>query len=230
MNKYVTEFIGTFLFVFSVALAAIHAGALAPLAIGGALACVVAIGSRISGGHTNPAITLAVYLRGRIGGAEALAYGLAQIVGAAVASAVAGLVTGRVFLVAPIARSGLVAALIVEVVFAGFLALGFLHFGGDEARSERSIHGLVLGVTLTVGLVVGGSIAAGAFNPAVALGPAIAAAGSAPIGHVWLHAAGPLLGGALAAAIHRAQQPTIGPWGATASASGLRRRGEGPLS
>lgn len=229
MHKHVTEFIGTFLFVFCVALAGPHAGALAPLAIGAALAAVVALGGPVSGGHVNPAITLAAALRGRIGGREALGHVVAQIVGAAVASAVAGLATGRVFLLAPIASPELIASLVIAAVFSCFLALVFLGVTDDEAVGEGTVHGLVAGVTLMVALLVGGRIAGGAFNPAVALGPAIAAAPGASVAHVWPYVVGPLLGGALAALLHRAREPaaTTGAWPVGPMPS---QSGNGPLS
>ena len=67
MNRYVVEFIGTFFLVLTVGMVSIDpgAGALAPLAIGSALAVMVYAGGHISGGHYNPAVTLAVWLRGK---------------------------------------------------------------------------------------------------------------------------------------------------------------------
>ena len=66
MRKYVTEFIGTFGLVFTVGCAVMGKVALAPLAIGAALMVFVYAGGHISGGHYNPAVSLAVYLRGRL--------------------------------------------------------------------------------------------------------------------------------------------------------------------
>jgi aquaporin Z len=66
MRKYLAEFIGTFFLVLTVC-AAVSAGAtVAPIAIGGVLAAMIFAGGHISGGHFNPAVTLAVYLRGRL--------------------------------------------------------------------------------------------------------------------------------------------------------------------
>jgi aquaporin Z len=66
MRKYVTEFIGTFGLVFTVGCAVVGKAALAPLAIGAALMVFVYAGGHISGGHYNPAVSLAAYLRGRL--------------------------------------------------------------------------------------------------------------------------------------------------------------------
>jgi hypothetical protein len=65
MRKYVTEFIGTFGLVFTVGCAVLGKVALAPLAIGAALMVFVYAGGHISGGHYNPAVSLAAYLRRR---------------------------------------------------------------------------------------------------------------------------------------------------------------------
>jgi glycerol uptake facilitator-like aquaporin len=62
VHKYVTEFIGTFGLVFTVGCAVMGKAALAPLAIGAALMVFVYAGGHISGGHYNPAVSLAAYL------------------------------------------------------------------------------------------------------------------------------------------------------------------------
>ncbi|MEZ4452975.1 MAG: aquaporin [Nannocystaceae bacterium] len=205
MKNYVTESIGTFLFVFSIALAVAYAGPLAPLAIGAALMCAVYMGGHLSGGHYNPAVTLAVLLRGKIGGREAIFYMLAQLVGAALAAVAAGLVTHEAFVAAPGPSVGVGAALLVEAVFTFFLALVVLNTATDDAVTGNSFYGLAIGFTVTVAAFAGGSVSGGAFNPAVGLGPAIAAIGAASIGHVWIYAVGPLFGGALAGVVYRVQ-------------------------
>ena len=67
MSKYVVELIGTFFLVLTIGLVVIEpgAGAFAPLAIGSILMVMIYAGGHISGGHYNPAVTLAVWMRGR---------------------------------------------------------------------------------------------------------------------------------------------------------------------
>ncbi|MBV8317964.1 MAG: aquaporin, partial [Planctomycetaceae bacterium] len=67
MAKYIVEFIGTFFLVFTVGMTVIgaSAGVIPPLAIGSALMVMIYAGGHISGGHYNPAVTLAVWIRGR---------------------------------------------------------------------------------------------------------------------------------------------------------------------
>ena len=64
MNKYIAEFIGTFFLVLTVGCTVIPgaAGVIAPLAIGASLMVMVFATGHISGGHLNPAVTLAVFL------------------------------------------------------------------------------------------------------------------------------------------------------------------------
>jgi aquaporin Z len=83
MNKYLVEFIGTFFLVFTVGMCVIKpdAGPLAPLAIGSALMVMVYAGGHISGGHYNPAVTVAVWLRGKCAAAVVPAYIAAQVLG-----------------------------------------------------------------------------------------------------------------------------------------------------
>jgi aquaporin Z len=88
MKKYLVEFIGMFLFVRTVGMVVIDPGigSFAPLAIGSVLMVLVYAGGHVSGGHYNPAVTLAVWLRGRCATADVLAYWIAQILGAFAAS------------------------------------------------------------------------------------------------------------------------------------------------
>ena len=67
MNKYLVEFIGTFFLVFTVGMCVIKpdVGNFAPLGIGSALMVMIYAGGHISGGHYNPAVTIAVWLRGK---------------------------------------------------------------------------------------------------------------------------------------------------------------------
>lgn len=90
IHKLLTEFIGTFFLVFTVGMVVPHAGeanVIAPLAIGSALMVMVYAGGHVSGGHYNPAVSLAVLLRGRMSANEIVPYIVIQ----AAAGGVAGL-------------------------------------------------------------------------------------------------------------------------------------------
>src|SRR5438093_4209588 len=92
MNKYIAEFIGTFFLVLTIGCTVIGAGAgvIAPLAIGATLMVMVYAGGHISGGHYNPAVTLAVWMRGKCDTKDVPGYMAAQFVGAIVASLLVG--------------------------------------------------------------------------------------------------------------------------------------------
>ena len=83
MKKIITEFIGTFFLVMSAGLAS---GDLTVLIIGATLMVMIFAGGHISGAHYNPAVTLAVFIRGRCTLNEALGYWVAQFVAAVVAA------------------------------------------------------------------------------------------------------------------------------------------------
>jgi len=79
MQKYLAEFLGTLFFVY-VILATGN-----PLAIGAALALVILLTSRISGGHINPAVSMVMASSGKISSSEVMPYIIAQILGGLVA-------------------------------------------------------------------------------------------------------------------------------------------------
>src|SRR5438034_10712610 len=89
-RKLAVEFIGMFLFVFTVGMATnkAGAGALAPLAIGSVLMVMVFAGGHVSGGHFNPAVSTAVFLRGRMAAIEFGSYVATQLVAAVIAGLV----------------------------------------------------------------------------------------------------------------------------------------------
>ena len=86
-RKYVVEFIGTFFLVFTIGMVAFGSPTrrrkgFAPLAIGAALMVMIYAGGHISGGHYNPAVTLAVAIRGRCPWRDVPFYMIAQVLGA----------------------------------------------------------------------------------------------------------------------------------------------------
>ena len=76
MNKYIAELIGTFFLVLTIGCTVIggNAGVIPPLAIGAALMVMIFAGGHVSGGHFNPAVTLAVFLRGRCDAKDVVPY------------------------------------------------------------------------------------------------------------------------------------------------------------
>ena len=209
MNKYLTEFIGTFFLVLTIGLSVLGGTPMAPLAIGASLMVMVYMGGHVSGGHYNPAVTLAVLLRGKLQGRDVVPYMVAQILGALSAAAVVYLVLGRTFAPAPGQGASPIGALLIEVLYTTALCLVVLHSATAPQTTGNSFYGLAIGFTVTAGAFAGGSISGGAFNPAVGIGPILASAllGGGSVANLWLYLVGPFAGGVVAAVVYRVQQP-----------------------
>src|SRR6185295_1267450 len=123
MKNYLTEFIGTFFLVLTIGFTATTGTPMAPLAIGSALMIMVYMGGPISGAHYNPAVTLAIMMRGKLGLGEALRYWASQLLGAFAASVVVYIVLGRTFAPAPGDGANGFQALVVEFLYTFALAL-----------------------------------------------------------------------------------------------------------
>jgi aquaporin Z len=209
MRNYLTEFIGTFFLVLTVCLTVIGAVSMAPLAIGASLMIMVYMGGHVSGGHYNPAVSLAVLLSGKMSSAgEFVAYVASQVGGAIAAALVAYLITGKTFAPAPADSASALGALLVETLFTFALALVVLNSAVSAKTQGNSFYGLAIGFTVVVGAFAGGSISGGAFNPAVGTGPILvnAALAGGSLAHWWLYLVGPFAGGALASAVFSVQE------------------------
>ena len=210
MNKYLTEFVGTFFLVLTIGLSVLGGTPMAPLAIGAVLMVMVYMGGHVSGGHYNPAVSLAVWLRGKLDARDIVPYMTMQVLGAVAAAAVVYAVLGRTFAPAPGESVSAVGALLVEVLYTTALCLVVLHSATAPQTTGNSFYGLAIGFTVAAGAFAGGAISGGAFNPAVGIGPILVSAifgSSGALGHLWLYLLGPFLGGFLAAAVYRLQQP-----------------------
>lgn len=207
MRDCITEAIGTFFLVLTVGLTVTAGVPMAPLAIGCSLMIMVYMGGHISGGHYNPAVTLGVFLRGRLPAAKVLPYWAAQLVGAIVAGLVVLYVTGKTYPCAPGADADALKALLIEFLFTFALVLVVLNVATADRTAGNSFYGLAIGFTIVVAAFAGGGISGGAFNPAVGIGPILVDTlrGGASLPNVWLYIVGPLAGGVAAAAVFKVQ-------------------------
>ena len=208
MKKLLTEFIGTFFLVLTIGMMVTAGSPFAPLAIGAGLTVMVYMGGHISGAHYNPAISLAMLLRGKLANRDFIPYVVAQLLGSTAAAAAVHLIAGRTF--APVPGDGVTAlsALLVEVLFTFALALVVLNVATHEGTAGNSHYGIAIGFTVMAGAFAGGPISGGAFNPAVGIGPTLinATLGSGSFDHLWLYLVGPLLGAVLAATVFGVQE------------------------
>ena len=203
MKKYLVEFIGTFFLVFTVGMAVRSGAALAPLAIGSALMVMIFAGGHISGGHFNPAVTLAVWIRGKSEMRESFRYWSAQ----AAAALVAALIVTFLFNGKPAggpALHGTIPSAIVEFLFTFALAWVVLNVATAKGTAGNSFYGLAIGMTVMTGVVAVGGVSGGAFNPAVGLG--VFTMGLENLHQLGVYVVADLLGGAAAALAFKAAQ------------------------
>lgn len=202
MRRYIAEFIGTFFLVLTVGVTVLGQVALAPLAIGAVLMTMVYAGGHVSGGHFNPAVTLAVHIRGKISREDLAAYWVAQVAAAFLAAVVARWLVDppSVQALSPSGR-GLWQAMAAEALFTFALAYVVLNVATSDDTKDNSFYGLAIGFTVAAGAFAVGGISGGAFNPAVAIGAA--AMGKFAWAKIWLWLVATLLGGAVAGYVYR---------------------------
>lgn len=168
-KKLTVEFIGTFFLVFTVAATALLSSdkTLAAIAIGFVLMVMVYAGGQISGGHYNPAVSLAAAIRKALPWKDIVPYWLAQILGGLAAAFLASGIAAMPE-TAP-AEPELLNIIAGEFLFTFALCYVVLMTATTKASEGNSYFGLAIGSTVTVGAIAVGGICLGAFNPAVAL-------------------------------------------------------------
>jgi aquaporin Z len=206
MRKYITEFVGTFGLVLTVGCVVLTESSLAPLAIGGVLAALVFAGGHISGAHYNPAVTLAVLLRGRVSGGDVLPYFGVQIAGGLLGGMAARMMVNPDSIQA-LSFSGreIAVALVAEFLFTFLLAYVVLNVATSQDHDDNSFYGLAIGFTVFAGASAVGSLSGAAFNPAVAI--AVSAIGLFSWSAIWIYLVANFAGGALAALVFRLLNP-----------------------
>jgi len=205
MKKYIVEFIGTFFLILTVVCAVNSAavGMFAPIAIGSMLMVMIYAGGHISGGHFNPAVTLAVFMRGKCDAADVPGYMGAQFLGGAAAAAIGAFVldkagTGAMDLGIAGSDTSVVQGFIAELLGTFALAWVVLQTATTKSNSGNSFYGLAIGFTVTAcAYALGGFGTGGCFNPAVALGTLIDGLNTGM--NIGVAIVADLIGGALAA-------------------------------
>ncbi len=198
MKKYLVEFIGTFFLVFTVGSTVIApgAGALAPIAIGASLMVMVFAGGHVSGGHYNPAVTFAVWLRGKCDTKDVVPYWIAQI-GAAFVAAWIVQKLKMPGAAQPLVLAGWKPAFVAEFLFTFALCWVVLNVATSKATMGNHFYGVAIGMTVMTGAFAVGGVSGGAFNPAVAFG--ITKMGLSLWGNLWILLVGEAAGAIVAA-------------------------------
>ena len=223
VKKYIAEFLGTFILVTIGCGTAMLVGCdsengggyvLTALAFGLAIVAMAYSVGNISGGHVNPAVSLAVLMNGGMSVSDFFGYLVAQCCGALAGSSLlavifdAGSVTDKT---GGYGTNGLAgvhdsigAGLLVEITLTCIFVLAIL--GVTSKKQEHgSFGGLIIGLSLTGVHILGIGLTGTSVNPARSLGPAIVAAikgNSAAMDSLWVFIVGPFIGAALAAVIY----------------------------
>lgn len=211
-QKYIAEAFGTFVLVF-VAAGALMAnwqtgGSLGTvgvaMAAGATFAAMIYATSHISGGHLNPAITIALWATGHIKTLVGLGYILAQLIGSVVAALFLKIIfTGispQYYLGDTALAAGVTpgVAILVEALLTFILV--WTVFGTlVDKKAVPGFGGLLVGAMLAIGIMVAGGITMGALNPARSFGPALVSSHWATHYVYWV---GPVIGGLVAGFIY----------------------------
>ena len=220
MKKYLAEMIGTMVLVLMGCGVAVSLNcssdcatvANAGTVIGTALAFGLAVVAMaytiggISGCHINPAITLGVFLSGRMSGKDAGMYILFQCIGAFIGSALLCLLTANVEDLAGTGANDLqngvsvMGGLIAEIIFTCVFVLVVLGATSKTNGATNNFAGLAIGLSLVLIHLACIRYTGTSVNPARSLAPAFFQCGTA-LANLWIFIVGPFVGGALAAGI-----------------------------
>ena len=206
-RKYLAELVGTFLFMtigYGSVAAFGAAGApgllVVPFSFGfGLLAAIFAVG-HISGGHFNPAVTVAAVLDNRTTAQDAVGYILAQVIGAIAAAAVVLIVAGQPAVAAGVTKPGGsvsdIGALILEII----LAAGFILVILTSTKRAPSLAPLAIPLTL-IAIHFGAAPLSGAsVNPARSIGSALV---GQDLSALWIYIVAPIVGAVAGWAIYK---------------------------
>ena len=199
MNKVLTEFIGTFFLVMGAAFAGGPGAALA-------LVVMVYAGGHISGAHYNPAVSFAIWMRGRLSLGDMFGYWMSQIAGALLAA----IVVANVFATEGLAEcavpaDGITTGLIAEIIGTFALVYVILNVATAKGTSGNSFYGLAIGGTVFAMATLIGKFSGGAYNPAVAVGLSLQK--TLCWSQIWIYLVGSFSGATLAAFVFKTVNP-----------------------
>lgn len=207
-RKLIAEFVGTFTLIFAGvgAVVASQGTNLVAIALAHGLAIAVmgsALG-HVSGGVFNPALTVGLWVTRRLPAMDAVSYILAQLAGGIAAALVLTAIfdetmRSQVALGTPQLAAGVSEAqgILVEALMTFFLMTAV--FGTAIDPRGPKLGALLIGLTISMDIAMGGGLTGAAMNPARALGPAIA---SGTMDDQLIYWVGPILGAVAAAVLY----------------------------
>ena len=218
MNKYLAEYIGTFILVFAGTAAIVvndisggvisHVGVSAVFGL--AVISVIYTFGDISGAHINPAVTLGFWFARRLPAREVLPYIVSQSSGALTASVVVMLLfPGHETLGATIPSGSNIQSFVLEIILTFILMLTIIHVS-TGAKEKGLMAGVAIGGVVAFEAMLGGPISGASMNPARSLGPALI---SGQVESLWIYLIAPVTGAFLAILSCRCtrEQPCCGP-------------------
>jgi aquaporin TIP len=215
-RKLLVEFVGTFALIFIGAGSIVASGIALPqaalpgaglvtiaLAHGLAIGTMVTAVGHVSGGHFNPAVSVAAWVTRRLGTGELLAYVVIQLLGGLAGAGVLRLVvpTGSwepANLGATLVAQNLsdAQAITIEAVLTFFLVWVVFATAIDPEGAFNKVAGLAIGFVIAMDIMMGGPFTGASMNPARSLGPAVVGGEYAGL---WVYFIGPVIGATLAA-------------------------------
>ena len=216
-QRLISEAVGTFTLIFIGAGSILASDALGggvggagllmiALAHGLAIGVMVSAVGHVSGGHFNPAVTLAVWVTRRIETAAAVMYIVTQLAAATLGALalrvlLPGLLWGPSNIGSPAVTPGIETwqAIAIEALLTFLLVWVVFATAVDAAGAFGKIAGLAIGLTIAMDIMMGGPFTGAAMNPARSFGPAIV---SGELSGMWVYFIGPIIGGTIAALLY----------------------------
>ena len=220
MKKYIAELIGTMVLVlFGCGSAAIAGQALGTLGIalafGLSIVAMAYVIGDISGCHINPAVSIGMWIDGRMDAKDLIMYIVFQCIGAIIGIALLAVIINSAPSLGGYAATGLgqngfgsassvgldvVGAIIVEIILT--FVFVFTVLGVTKKAENGAVAGIVIGLTLAFVHIMGIPLTGTSVNPARSLAPALFLGGQA-LQQVWVFILAPVIGAVFAGLLYK---------------------------
>jgi len=220
MKRYISELIGTMVLVlFGCGSAAIAGSVLGTvgiaLAFGLSIVAMAYVIGDISGCHINPAVSIGMWIDGRLETKDLIMYIIFQCIGAIIGIAILAVIINSAPSLGGYAATGLgqngfgsassvgldvVGAIIVEIILT--FVFVFTVLGVTKKAENSAVAGIVIGLTLAFVHIMGIPLTGTSVNPARSLAPALFIGGQA-LEQVWVFILAPIVGAVIACLIYK---------------------------